>query len=128
MGYVLTGEVPAIMTSVEWPTNVTAALDLSLVVSINALGAVWLWRANPWGLVAAGIANVKGAVYMLALSATTMAAFEAGAADSMALAGLWGAIGVGCAFATWLLLAHVRAGRRQVRGPSRGAKRQASGG
>ncbi|MDX1688911.1 MAG: hypothetical protein R3248_13090, partial [Candidatus Promineifilaceae bacterium] len=89
LGYVFTGEVPAIMTSVEWPTNVTAALDLSLVVSINALGALWLWRGNPWGIVAAGIANVKGAVYMLALAATTVAAFEAGAADSMALAGLW---------------------------------------
>lgn len=108
LGYVFTGQVPAIMESVEWPTNVTAALDLSLVVSINALGAVWLWQRQPWGLVVAGIANVKGAVYMLALAATTITAFQAGAADSMALAGLWGGIGIGCLFATGLLLAHVR--------------------
>lgn len=107
LGYVFTGQIPAIMESVEWPTNVTAALDLSLVVSINALGAVWLWRKRPWGVVVAGIANVKGAVYMPALAATTITAFQAGAADSMALAGLWGGIGVGCLFATGLLLAHV---------------------
>jgi len=109
LSYVFTGEVPAIMNAVEWPTNVTAALDLSLVVSINALGAVWLWRGNPWGIVLAGMANVKGAVYMLALAATTVAAFEAGAADSMALAGLWGAIGIGCTVATGALLVHIRA-------------------
>jgi hypothetical protein len=108
LGYVFTGQVPEIMESVEWPTNVTGALDLSLVVSINALGAYWLWRDEPWGIVVAAIANVKGAVYMAALAATTIMAFRAGAAESMALAGLWGGIGVGCLAATVALLAHVR--------------------
>lgn len=109
LGYVFTGQVPAIMTSVEWPTNVTVALDLSLVVSINALGAVWLWRRQSWGIVVAGIANVKGAVYMLALAATTVVTYQAGAADSMALAGLWCGIGIGCLIATVALLANIRA-------------------
>jgi hypothetical protein len=109
LGYVFTGQVPAIMISVEWPTNVTAALDLSLVVSINALGAVWLWRRKPWGVVVAAVANVKGAVYMMALSATTITVFQAGALDSMALAVLWGSIGLGCLIVTILLLVHVRA-------------------
>lgn len=108
LGYVFSGQVPPMMETVEWPTNVTGALDLSLVVSINALGAYWLWRRNPWGVVVAAVANVKGAVYMAALAATTITAFQAGASNELALAGLWGAIGVGCLAATAALLAHVR--------------------
>ncbi len=108
LGYVFTGQVPEILESVDWPTNVTGALDLSLVVSINALGAVWMWRRRPWGYVLAGVANVKGAVYMLALAATTVTAFRAGAVESAGLAGLWGAIGLGCLIALVLLLVNLR--------------------
>lgn len=74
LGYVFTDQVPGIMETVAWPTNVTGALDLSLVVSITAAGAVWLWRRNPWGVVVAAVANVKGAVYMMALAAATITA------------------------------------------------------
>lgn len=108
LGYVFTDQVPGIMETVAWPTNVTGALDLSLVVSINALGAVWLWRRNPWGVVVAAVANVKGAVYMMALAAATITAVQTGATDEIALVGLWGVIGVGCLAASVALLSGVR--------------------
>jgi hypothetical protein len=47
LGYLWTGEVPAMVTAVEHPTNVTGALDLWLVVSFGLLGGIWLWQRRP---------------------------------------------------------------------------------
>jgi hypothetical protein len=51
---------------------------------------------------------VKGAVYMLALSAATIAAAEAGAADDASAIGLWGSIGVACLAGAAAMLRHCR--------------------
>lgn len=48
MGYLWTGDVPAMVTAVDHPTNLTGALDLWLVVSFGLLGGIWLWRGRPW--------------------------------------------------------------------------------
>jgi hypothetical protein len=105
--YLFTGVVPPIVAATGHPTHVVAALDLSLVVSVSALGTVWLWRGQPWGYVTAAVTTVKGAVYMLALSAATVAAVRAGATGDLSPVGLWAAIGIGCLVSAWALLAHL---------------------
>jgi len=92
---VATGRVPAIVTAVGHPTNVIAILDLWLVVSFGLVGGIWLWRRHPWGVVVTAIWATKGAVYMLALSAASVTAWRAGAADFTQL-GLWVPIGLVC--------------------------------
>ena len=92
--YLFTGVVPPIVAVTGHPTNLIAALDLSLVVPLNALGAWLVLRRSPWGFVLAALANVKGALYMTALSAATLTAV--GATAGAAQIGLWGSIGVGC--------------------------------
>lgn len=104
------GPAPAVVTAVGHPTNLIGALDLTLVVPLNLLGALWLWRGRPWGAVLAVIANVKGALYMAALAAATLTAARAGATDSVGQAGLWGLIGIGCLVSSLTLLRRSPAG------------------
>lgn len=102
--YWLTGAVPPMVEATSHPTNVTGALDLSLVVALAFLAAAWLWHHRPWGYVLAVIWNVKGAVYMVALSAASVTAVRVGEGASVAQVGLWIPIGVGCLVAAWVLL------------------------
>jgi hypothetical protein len=112
LAYVLTGEVPAVVTAVGHPTNVIAALDLSMVVPLMLIAGVWLWQRRPWGYVLAVIANVKGAAYMLALSAATVAAVRAGASDDAVQLALWAPINIGSLVASAALLPFSPGGRR----------------
>lgn len=98
----VSGRPPAMVEATGGTTNLIAALDLSLVVSLGALAGFWLWRRRPWGYVLATVWNVKGAAYMLALSAASITARRAGA-DLVQLA-LWAPIGIGCAVAAFVLL------------------------
>lgn len=111
--FVVTGQVPEIVTNTGHLTNIVFALDLSLVVPWFALGAIWLWQRRPWGYVLATILNVKGAVYMLALSAVTVSAVRAGASDNLGQVGIWGTIGLGSLVASLLLLGNVEPADRR---------------
>ena len=112
LAYLVSGQVPPMVTATSHPTNVTGALDLSMVVSINLLAAIWLWRRRPWGYVLAAIANVKGAVYMLALSSATYSAVRAGTTEAVGQIALWGTIGLGCLVASIALLVSLRSARQ----------------
>ncbi len=112
LSYVFTGQVPQMIVAVGHPTNLIAALDLTMVVSVNVLGAIWLWKRQPWGYVLAAIANVKGAVYMLALTASVVSAFQAGATDELTQIALWGLIGVASLIASVFLLGNLESTRR----------------
>ncbi len=114
--YLETGAVPAPIDATGLHTHLIAALDLSLVVPVALLGAVWLWRDEPWGYVLAVIWSVKGTVYMMALVAATLAGLWTGASGAWELLPLWGAIGVGCGAASRSLLSHLRPGRVRRRG------------
>lgn len=105
LAFLATGEPPPMVEATAHPTNVTGALDLALVVSLGLLAAHWLWRRQPWGYVLAVIWNVKGAVYMLALSGAAVSAYTAGAAADLTQLALWAPIGVGCVAALVALLA-----------------------
>jgi hypothetical protein len=85
------------VTAVDHPTNLTAALDLWLVVSFGLLGGAWLWAGRPWGYVIATIWTIQGAAYMAALSAASLAAFRSGAAADATQLALWIPIGIACA-------------------------------
>jgi hypothetical protein len=102
------GRPPAMMEATGGTTNLVAALDLSLVVTVGALAGFWLWHRRPWGYVLATIWNVKGAVYMLALSAASITAWRAGAAANITQLGLWAPIGIGCTMASLVLLRSCR--------------------
>jgi hypothetical protein len=105
-----TGQPPAVVRAVGHPTNVIAALDLWLVVSWCVPAAWWLWRGRAWGVVLAAVITVKGAVYMAALSAATVAALRAGAAVESAQLAVWAGIGLGCLVAAVTLLRGVGRG------------------
>lgn len=110
LAFVATGEVPEIVPLTGHLTSIVYALDLSMVVPWFVLSAIWLWQRRPWGFVLATILNVKGAVYMLALSAVTVSAVQAGASDDLSQVGLWGFIGVASLVSSVVLLANVRTG------------------
>lgn len=113
LNYVFTGQVPQIITAVDHPTNVIAALDLSMVVPIQLLGAIWLWRRQPWGYVLAAMTNLKGAVYMLVLTVSTITAIKAGVSEDLPMVALWGIIGIGHLIATVYLLRNLVPRTRQ---------------
>jgi hypothetical protein len=85
-------------------TNLIAALDLSLIVPLGGLAAVWLWSRRAAGTVLAAIWSVQGAVYMSALAAATFTSFRAGHPVAIEQAALWGGIGLGCSLSSWRLL------------------------
>lgn len=58
--FAFTGAVPEIG---EEPFRLIAALDLLLVVTPVAFGAVWLWKRRGWGFLIAIVMNVKGVIY-----------------------------------------------------------------
>lgn len=60
-----------------------------------------------WGHVIASIWAVKGALYMTALSAASIIAYDRGASESLTPLALWAPIGVGCAVASALLLRRI---------------------
>jgi hypothetical protein len=105
--YYWSGQLPAMVTATDHPTNVTGALDLWLVVTFGLWGGAWLWRGRPWGHVIASIWAVKGALYMTALSAASIIAYDRGASESLAELALWAPIGVGSAMASVLLLRRI---------------------
>lgn len=109
--YVWTSDVPAMVAATGHVTNVTAALDLWLVVVFGAWGGLWLLRGRPWGYAIAVVWSVKGAVYMTALSAATVSAWRAGALADLAQLALWAPIGVACAVSAMVLLRSTAATR-----------------
>lgn len=86
LSFAFTGQIPGLGDD---PFRLIAALDLSLVVTPVALGAVWLWKRRGWGLVLAVVLNVKGVVYstLLVIGSLTGGTITEGGADG--LLGLW---------------------------------------
>jgi hypothetical protein len=103
----LSGQRPALLEMLGHPTNVVAALDLSLVVSVSLMTAWWLWRGDVWGVVLAAVTLAKGALYMLALSTATLATVCLGAATDLVQVWLWASIGLVCAVAAVLVFRHI---------------------
>ena len=89
------------------------ALDLSLLVPGMVLGAIWLWRRDPWGYVLGTMVNVKAVTYALALIGMSAYAARAGVPGAWDLAPLWAFLGAGNLIASALLLGHMRSGGKR---------------
>jgi hypothetical protein len=72
LGFIFTGQLPAIVAKSEHPTSIVFALDLTLLVPFLVLGGIWLLQRKPWGFVLAGIYTVKGPLYTLVLTAGSL--------------------------------------------------------
>lgn len=83
------GIVPPVVRSTGHPTSIIFALDLTLLVPALVLGAVWLWHHRPWGYVLASILVVKGTLYTLVLTVSSLAAANAGILYAAAETPLW---------------------------------------
>ena len=114
LGFVVTGEVPEFITKVAHPTSIVFALDLSLVVPFLVLAGIWLWQRRPWGYLLAAIMSVKGAVYMLALAAVSLAAVQAGFPESGGELPLWGLLAAGFLVASLFLILNVKPEREET--------------
>ncbi len=93
IGFILTGQLPSIVTISEHPTNVVFALDLTLLVPWLAVGAVWLIKRRRWGYVIAGILSVKGPLYTLILGVNSILVVNAGITQASELP-LWATLTV----------------------------------
>jgi len=91
IAFIATGQLPAIITITEHPTNVVFALDLTLLVPWLVVGAVWLIKQKPWGYVVAGILSVKGPLYTLVLGVNSVLVMNSGLAETSELP-LWGTL------------------------------------
>jgi hypothetical protein len=88
VGFIFSGEPPAIVVMSGHPTSIVFALDLTLLVPWLVVGAVWLIKRRTWGYVIAGMINVKGPLYTLILTVNTWLIARAGLADESELP-LW---------------------------------------
>lgn len=104
VAYVVTDRLPSMIIATGHPTNIAGALDLWLVVTFGLLGGSWLASGRVWGLILAAIWTVKGAVYMLTLSAASFSAYWNGSAGDLLQLSLWMPIGIVCAGGALVLL------------------------
>jgi hypothetical protein len=103
------GIVPSIIIMTGHPTSVVFALDLSLLVPVLILGAVWLWQRRDWGFILAGIILSKGAVYPLALAMGSYLASDAGIPGVASQIGFWIALSVSSIIVSLYLLGNMSA-------------------
>jgi hypothetical protein len=90
IGFLTSGQIPAIVLKTDHPTNVVPALDFSMVIPWLVLGSIWLWQRRPWGYVISAIMLVKGAVYMLSLTAASVVPMMVGFPEAASEIPLWG--------------------------------------
>lgn len=81
------GALPAIISNSGHVTSVVFTLDISLVVAFYILGAVLLWKKNPWGFVIGWMLGIKGSLYMGVL---TFASIRSTPNET----GLWAVLGL----------------------------------
>jgi hypothetical protein len=46
LSYIFTGDVPEMILMLDHPTSLISALDLSVIVPLHLLGAIWLWQCR----------------------------------------------------------------------------------
>ena len=89
--------------------RLVAALDLTLMVPVLALGGVLLWRRGPWGFVVGGLAGVQASLYLFVLSVNSLVAIGRGLAEAPGELVTWVPLLVATAAATLALFASAEA-------------------
>jgi hypothetical protein len=107
LGFIATGQLPEIIVKTGHPTSVVFALDLSLLIPVFVIGAIWLWRRQPWGYVLATISIVKGTTYTLVLTVVALWSGIDGAPGAMSEIPLWFVLTIAGLVASLLLLGNL---------------------
>lgn len=107
VNFIVSGKLPAIIETTGHPTNIVFALDLSLLVPILVLGAIWLWKRQPWGYVLAGISLGKGIVYNIVLAAGAYWATKSGVQGVSSEIPLWITLAVMGSIAFFFLISNL---------------------
>lgn len=108
LSFVASVQIPQIVVDTGHVTNLVAALDLSLQVPFLALGAIWLWKRQPWGYVLAATMMIADTVYMVVLLAFSPFAVKAGVPGAWDFAPLWAVLFVGCLVSSGFLLGNMQ--------------------
>jgi hypothetical protein len=107
LSYIFNGVIPEIITNVAHPTNVIAALDLSMVVPVALIAGINILKKRPWGYVLAVVWNLEGFVYMSALSSASIVTYINGDVQDVFQLMLWAPIAIGCFIMTFLLFKNI---------------------
>lgn len=87
--FIFTGQLPSTVIRTGHPTSIIFALDLTLLIPVMIVGAIWLLQRKPWGYVLAGISTVKGPAYTLVLTSGSWWAVNAGIPDAATEIPVW---------------------------------------
>jgi hypothetical protein len=85
-----------------------AGMDMLLLASGMLLGAVWLWKRQPWGYVVATILNVNFTIYALVLAVGSYTQATAGVEGAAASVPLWIFLGMACLASSLILLGNLQ--------------------
>ncbi len=107
LAFIATGKLPEIVLKTGHPTSVIFALDLSLLIPVFVLGAIWLWKRVPWGYVLATISIVKGTTYTLVLTVVALWGNISGESEAMSEMPLWLVLTITGLVASLLLLGNL---------------------
>jgi hypothetical protein len=108
LSFVFTGEFPQIMINTKSVNYLVAALDLTFVVPVFILAAIYLWRRKGLGFILAVMVNVKGFVYNLVLIVGSIVQEESGIEGALDLVPLWILLSLGCLVSSLILLLNLK--------------------
>lgn len=117
LGFIIDDTLPEIVVNTGHPTSVIFAVDLSLLVPVFIIGAIWLWRRQPWGYVLASISMVKGTTYTLVLAVVAVWGANAGVAGASDEIPIWSLLTVAGLVGTLFLLGNMRAASKGSAAP-----------
>jgi hypothetical protein len=120
VAFILTGQLPQSIIDSGGQTNVVFAIDLAIMIPALILGAVWLWKRQPWGYVLAVIMNIKGATYASALIMMSIFSLQNNVPGATDLLPLWIFFTLASLIATGFLLGNMNAGAENASGVKRG--------
>ena len=84
---------------------------MTLLIPWLIVGAFWLLKRKPWGVVIAGILNVKGPLYTLVLAVNSILVVNAGISETSELP-LWGTLTVLGLIASVLFYVNMKPGNK----------------
>jgi hypothetical protein len=108
LSFVLNGEFPQIMVNTQSVNYLVAALDLTFVVPVFILAAIYLWRRKGVGYILAVMVNVKGFVYNLVLIVGSIVQEKSGIEGALDLVPLWIFFSLGCLVSSLILLLNLK--------------------
>ncbi len=92
--FIADGKVPQLIADTGGTTHMVAALDLTLIVPLLALGGAWLWKGRPWGRVITAAMAVQCSLITLVLVVATPFQAAAGVKDAWTFFPLWAFMGI----------------------------------